>query len=207
MHRQGRYASQSDLSSIADSYISQRSFDATNQQIGDSTEARNDDLPALDEGHESEQQDTADTDNSLGTATSSRKKSKPVRSACNQCQRRKTKCSGERPTCQFCHDRGLTCSWQIGYGITRAEDLRQKLVVADTHTEDIGRWCTICVATLMISRPYCWRSSVSVLQSKTWQRAFALGQRLLTILSALKQITRVLKGEHEFMSCSLKTID
>lgn len=137
MHRQGQYANQSDASSIAGPSNSQRSFDATNQRMNDSNEPRNNDLPTLDEGHEGEPQDTGDADTSLGTATSSRKKSKPVRSACNQCQRRKTKCSGERPTCQFCYDRGLTCSWQIGFGMTRAEDLRQRLVVADTHTEDI----------------------------------------------------------------------
>jgi len=59
-----------------------------------------------------------------------RKKAEPVKSACVQCQKRKTKCSGERPICRFCSDRDLTCSWDIGDGMTRTADLKQKLVDA-----------------------------------------------------------------------------
>lgn len=60
----------------------------------------------------------------------SRKKAEPVKSACVQCQKRKTKCSGERPVCRFCSDRKLECSWDVGDGVTRAADLKQKLLEA-----------------------------------------------------------------------------
>jgi hypothetical protein len=57
-----------------------------------------------------------------------------VLSACTHCRRRKTKCSGQRPVCQFCKERGLTCEWNIPGGLTRTEDLRRRL-------EDAERYC------------------------------------------------------------------
>jgi hypothetical protein len=79
--------------------------------------------------------DTSAGGNSSG---SSRKKSEPVKSACGQCQKRKTKCSGQRPTCGFCSERGLECSWEIGDGLTRNADLRQRLADANEHAIDIN---------------------------------------------------------------------
>lgn len=49
----------------------------------------------------------ADSDASSDQAGRSRKKAEPVKSACVQCQKRKTKCSGQRPVCRFCGDRNL----------------------------------------------------------------------------------------------------
>lgn len=66
-----------------------------------------------------------------------RKKSNPVRSACLQCRKRKTKCSGWRPTCQACQDRGLSCLWQVSEGLTRTEGLRQELQLMMSHVNDL----------------------------------------------------------------------
>lgn len=87
-----------------------------------------------------------------------RKKSEPVKSACSQCQKRKTKCSGRRPTCGFCSDRGLDCSWEIGDGLTRNADLRQRLTEANLRSVDINmlvndmRSNTDAVATTLLAK-------------------------------------------------------
>lgn len=78
------------------------------------------------------------TEPNLDSPGPSRKKSEPVKSACAQCQKRKTKCSGRRPTCGFCSDRGLDCSWEIGDGLTRNADLKQRLAEADMRSADIN---------------------------------------------------------------------
>nr|OQO28233.1 hypothetical protein B0A51_05383 [Rachicladosporium sp. CCFEE 5018] len=80
---------------------------------------------------------TSDADSEI--ASRMRKKAEPVKSACAQCQKRKTKCSGDRPICRFCHDRGLECSWDIGDGMTRTADLKQKLQVATGRGEKLKR--------------------------------------------------------------------
>jgi hypothetical protein len=102
--------------------------------------------------------DRSDADTSLDPAGSSRKRSEPVKSACGQCQRRKTKCSGQRPTCRFCSDRGLDCSWDIGDGLTRNADLRQRLAEANSYSVDINmlvydmRTNTDAVATTLLAK-------------------------------------------------------
>ena len=88
--------------------------------------------------HNSSPRDSNDTHIASNTAASSRKKSEPVKSACGQCQKRKTKCSGQRPVCGFCNERGLECSWEIGDGLTRNADLRQRLAEANDHAIDIN---------------------------------------------------------------------
>jgi hypothetical protein len=88
--------------------------------------------------NERHQSNRSDTDANVDPAGRSRKKSEPVKSACGQCQKRKTKCSGQRPICGFCSDRGLDCSWEIGDGLTRNADLRQRLVEANSYTVDIN---------------------------------------------------------------------
>lgn len=97
--------------------------------------------------------------NAAGYSTgASRKKSEPVKSACGQCQRRKTKCSGQRPVCGFCNERGLECFWEIGDGLTRNADLRQKLADANDHAIDINmlvhdmRTNTDAVATTLLAK-------------------------------------------------------
>lgn len=67
-----------------------------------------------------------------------RKKAEPVKSACVQCQKRKTKCTGQRPVCRFCSDRNLECSWDIGDGLTRTADLKQKLQEANLKSEELS---------------------------------------------------------------------
>jgi chromosome segregation ATPase len=66
-----------------------------------------------------------------------RKRAEPVKSACVQCQKRKTKCSGDRPICRFCSDRDLTCSWDIRDGMTRTADLKQRLQDATGSCDDL----------------------------------------------------------------------
>lgn len=51
----------------------------------------------------------------------------PVKSACIQCRRRKTRCSGQRPTCQRCLSSGTRCLWDTCDGLTKASDFRHKL--------------------------------------------------------------------------------
>lgn len=86
------------------------------------------------------------------------KRSKPVKSACGQCQRRKTKCSGQRPVCGFCSDRDLQCSWDIGDGLTRNAELRQRLAKANSHSADINilvndmRTNTDAIATMLLAK-------------------------------------------------------
>lgn len=82
--------------------------------------------------------DGAESDASSDRPGRSRKKAEPVKSACAQCQKRKTKCSGQRPVCRFCSDRNLECSWDIGDGLTRTADLKQKLHEANLKSDELG---------------------------------------------------------------------
>lgn len=79
----------------------------------------------------------AESDNSSDHGVRLRKKAEPVKSACIQCQKRKTKCSGTRPVCLFCRDRDLVCSWDISDGMTRTADLKQKLLEATSRSEEL----------------------------------------------------------------------
>lgn len=82
--------------------------------------------------------DGAESDASSDRPGRPRKKAEPVKSACVQCQKRKTKCSGQRPVCRFCSDRNLECSWDIGDGLTRTADLKQKLHEANLKSEELS---------------------------------------------------------------------
>lgn len=81
--------------------------------------------------------DGVESDVSSDQTIRARKKAEPVKSACVQCQKRKTKCSGQRPVCRFCADRNLTCSWDIGDGLTRTADLKRKLVEASGRSDNL----------------------------------------------------------------------
>lgn len=87
-----------------------------------------------------------------------RKKAEPVKSACVQCQKRKTKCSGQRPVCRFCSERGLECSWDIGDGMTRTADLKKKLQEATGRSVDLDtlvdamRHSTDDVSTMLLAK-------------------------------------------------------
>lgn len=48
-------------------------------------------------------------------------------SACLQCRRRKTKCSGGRPACLRCSDRGDICTYDTEEGMSRQQGLRTQL--------------------------------------------------------------------------------
>lgn len=80
----------------------------------------------------------AESDDSSDRTGRTRRKAEPVKSACVQCQKRKTKCSGQRPVCRFCSDRNLECSWDIVDGLTRTADLKRKLQEANGRSEDLG---------------------------------------------------------------------
>lgn len=81
----------------------------------------------------------AESDASSDRTGRTRKKAEPVKSACVQCQKRKTKCSGQRPVCRFCSDRNLECSWDIGDGLTRTADLKRKLQEANGRCDDLSK--------------------------------------------------------------------
>jgi hypothetical protein len=102
--------------------------------------------------------DGAESDASSDQTGRTRKKAEPVKSACVQCQKRKTKCSGQRPVCRFCSDRNLECSWDIGDGLTRTADLKRKLQEATGRSEDLDtlvdamRYGTDEVSTMLLAR-------------------------------------------------------
>ena len=60
--------------------------------------------------------------------------------------------------CGFCRERGLDCSWEIGDGLTRNADLRQRLAEANEHAIDINtlvhdmRTNTDAVATTLLAK-------------------------------------------------------
>jgi hypothetical protein len=66
-----------------------------------------------------------------------KKKSEPVKSACFQCRKRKTKCTGQRPACQYCKDLNLDCLWEASEGLTRMEDMRQQLRSVTTNLHNL----------------------------------------------------------------------
>lgn len=67
------------------------------------------------------------TDVGTTTEVRKRKKPKPVTSACVQCRRKKTKCSGQRPVCRSCGDGGVECMWQVPEGLTRIDGMKKEL--------------------------------------------------------------------------------
>lgn len=130
-------------------------FSSTAEQSESSTHQ---DPVSPDSEQNSSPRDGNDTNIASNRAGTSRKKSEPVKSACGQCQKRKTKCSGQRPVCGFCHERGLECSWEIGDGLTRNADLRQRLAEANEHAVDVDmlvhhmRTNTDAVATTLLAK-------------------------------------------------------
>jgi hypothetical protein len=65
------------------------------------------------------------------------KKKDRVFGACSQCRGRKTKCSGQRPVCSFCHKRNLTCEWEVLGESTNTSNLKRKFEDAVSHSEDM----------------------------------------------------------------------
>jgi hypothetical protein len=62
-----------------------------------------------------------------------------VKSACSECRRRKQRCSGERPACQFCNHRELICSYEVADGLTRGEDLKRRLREAICRADNLEK--------------------------------------------------------------------
>jgi hypothetical protein len=81
--------------------------------------------------------DGAKSDASSAQTAKARRKSKPVRSACAQCRRMKTKCSGNRPSCRLCSNRGSGCSWDVDNGLTRTAGLKKQLREAVRRSNDL----------------------------------------------------------------------
>ena len=50
-----------------------------------------------------------------------------IRSACAECRRRKQRCTGDRPSCRFCDDKGVDCLYEVADGMTRSQDLKLKV--------------------------------------------------------------------------------
>ncbi|KAI5205782.1 hypothetical protein E4T39_02832 [Aureobasidium subglaciale] len=63
---------------------------------------------------------------STDASSSSRPKRQLVKAACQSCQKRKVKCSGERPMCMLCQQRGQTCLYDSEAGISRVEAVRRR---------------------------------------------------------------------------------
>lgn len=62
-----------------------------------------------------------------------------VRSACTRCQHRKAKCSGSRPSCAYCVERHLECTYNVAEGETRTNDLKRRLRDSEIKTQAFGR--------------------------------------------------------------------
>jgi hypothetical protein len=62
-----------------------------------------------------------------------------IRYACAECRRRKQKCTGDRPSCQFCAEKGQVCSYEVADGMTRSEDLKFKLREAIERRDQLDR--------------------------------------------------------------------
>ncbi|THV81116.1 hypothetical protein D6D27_08641 [Aureobasidium pullulans] len=63
---------------------------------------------------------------STDASSSTRPKRQLVKAACQSCQKRKVKCSGERPMCMLCQQRGQTCIYDSEAGISRVEAVRRR---------------------------------------------------------------------------------
>ncbi|KAI4831232.1 hypothetical protein E4T44_09619 [Aureobasidium sp. EXF-8845] len=57
---------------------------------------------------------------------STRPKRRMIKAACQSCQKRKVKCSGERPMCMLCQQRGQQCVYDSEAGISRVEAVRRR---------------------------------------------------------------------------------
>ena len=62
-----------------------------------------------------------------------------TKSACAGCQRRKQRCTGDRPACQSCVDKGIACFYDVADGKTRSEDLKYKLQEATERGDKLGQ--------------------------------------------------------------------
>jgi hypothetical protein len=62
-----------------------------------------------------------------------------VKYACSECRRRKQRCSGEHPSCQFCDHRELTCSYEVADGLTRSEDLKRRAREATCRADNLEK--------------------------------------------------------------------
>jgi hypothetical protein len=81
------------------------------------------------------QSDSGGSEATSEPTTKVRKRAIPVKSACLSCQKRKTKCSGERPICRFCSTRGHTCKYDVTDGLTRTAQLKQELEQASNDRD------------------------------------------------------------------------
>lgn len=80
--------------------------------------------------------DESETTGRLHASVRSSKKA-AVRSACTRRQRRKSKCSSDRPRCQYCSRNNRECIFKVAEGSTRTEDLKRKLEEALRKIEDL----------------------------------------------------------------------
>lgn len=62
-----------------------------------------------------------------------------TKSACSACQKRKQRCTGERPSCQTCASKGYTCTYDVADGKTRNEDLKFKIQEAEEREDKLTR--------------------------------------------------------------------
>jgi hypothetical protein len=107
-----------------------------------------------------------------------------VRSACTRCQHRKAKCSGDRPTCSYCNERGLNCSYNVAEGTTRTNDLKRKLREATSRAHVFG-------LVLAVMR------EGSDDQATTVLAKLRMGQSSLEIVSSLPVVASCSNGEFQ----------
>ncbi|KAG7100923.1 Filamentous growth regulator 27 like protein [Verticillium longisporum] len=55
-----------------------------------------------------------------------RQQTQAIKVACEACRKRKGKCTGERPSCRFCNERGYKCEYDSEPMQTRSQALRRQ---------------------------------------------------------------------------------
>lgn len=90
-------------------------------------------------GHKPRAANSAGSEAYVAQAGRTRKKAKIVGSACTQCQKRKTKCSGHRPVCMSCNEHSLECIWDVTDSATRTADRKRKLVETKAKNEALDQ--------------------------------------------------------------------
>ncbi|KAF2220842.1 hypothetical protein BDZ85DRAFT_283765 [Elsinoe ampelina] len=76
-------------------------------------------------------------DDQAASETSKHRKRTQINVACNYCRSRKHKCSGERPVCAACQDRGRECVYEADPDSTRAVTLKRTHAVLEQETQNL----------------------------------------------------------------------
>ncbi|PNS17631.1 Transcriptional activator protein UGA3 [Sphaceloma murrayae] len=83
--------------------------------------------------------DSRDSRDSKDARDPKGKKRSHITIACNACRSRKHKCSGDRPVCTACQDRGSQCVYDADEDTTRLGNLKRKHTLLEEETVQLRR--------------------------------------------------------------------